>query len=589
MRLVWLSVFFSLTFALFGQIEVMPIIKESKSSPKRQAGTSAFTTLPFWDDFSTSNYRPGDQWEFSQSVEISSGLPSNAPTYKAATLDGVDSTGAFYSDSEKFAGRTDQLISKAIDLSSMSGDESIYLSFFWEAGGNGERPEDESDSLRLQLLNQDSLWVTAWKMAATQVLDFENFTQEIVKINSNFRHEDFRFKFEIFGTQQGRFDTWHIDYVYMNNGRTANDLTYLDRAFSGQLQSLVFPYHEMPAHHFFRDPSAFLNLQSFTASNLDVTPHTLELDYELKIENMGDTYTFLDDSHVFLSGEIKKDTLIALPAIPAMDPPPDSIVLTNTISSDFNDQQTPVDYRVNDSLTDTLLFEDYYAYDDGEAEFVAGVGEFGSVAIEFVIGEQDTLTHFDIYFPKSHESAVGKTISLNLWRKLDGSDPISSKSYTVQDTDLNRFTRIQIVNPVVVTDTIYVGYKQETNAFFPVGLDRNNQAAKEKMYYLSGNTWLQNELANGVMMIRPVFRSLGDLVLNSRISHDLNIYPNPTKGTVTINGDYESLKVLSVSGQLLLDEKRLPTHDLSGLTEGVYLLQIIKSTGKTETVRLVKE
>lgn len=588
MRLVWLSVFFSLTFALLGQIEVRPIVKDFKISSERKASATAFTTLPFWDDFSTSDSRPGDQWQFSSSVEVSTGLPSNAPTYKAATLDGVDSTGAFYSDSEKFAGRTDQLISKAIDLSSFSGNESIYLSFFWEAGGNGERPEDASDSLRLQLLDQDSIWVTAWKKAATAVTDFENFTQEIVKIDPDYRHGDFRFKFEIFGTQQGRFDTWHIDYVYMNTGRTASDLAYLDRAVTGQLQSMIHPYQEMPAHHFFRNPDSFIKRQGFSKGNLDDEAHSLDVTYELKNENTEEVFSFSAVSPFRAQG-VKTDTFTNVPSIAAIDPPPDSVVFTTTISATTSDEQTPIDYQINDSLTDTLLFEDYYSYDDGEAEFVAGVGEFGSVAIEFVIGEQDTLTHFDIYFPKSHETAVGKTIKLNLWRKLDGSDPISSKSYTVQDSDLNRFVRIQIVNPVVVRDTIYIGYKQETNAFFPIGLDRNNQAAKEKMYYLNGNTWLQNQLANGIMMIRPVFRSLGDLVLFADNTQEVKIFPNPTSGSITIQGDYARLKVISISGKILLEEKRKSSHDLSAFDSGMYLLQIINSKGEIQTARLVKE
>ncbi len=589
MKQIWFLVFIAWTTIALAQIEVKPIAKNSGEQTNHRQRTSAFTTLPFWDDFSTSTNVPGNQWEFSKSVEVTEGLPLNPPTYKAATLDGVDSLGNFYSETETFSGRTDQLISKAIDLSAMTGDESIYLSFFWEAGGNGELPEQEGDSLRLQLLNQDSVWVTAWKKNATEVTDFENFSQEILKIESSYRHEDFRFKFETFGSQQGKFDTWHIDYVYMNTGRTATDLTYFDRAFTGQLQSFVHPYREMPAEHFFNDPSLYLNFQSVTASNLDKDPHPLTLDYELAIENTGEIFSFQYVSEVFLSKEIKTLTFTETPAVPPMAPAPDSIVFTNTISSDFDDDLVPNNNKVNDTLRATFLFQDYYAYDDGNAEFSAGVRNQGSVAIEFIIGEQDTLTHIDVFFPKTSNSSADKTLSLKVWKELDGTDPLGSVKYTIKAEDLNQFIRVQFASPIIVKDTIFIGYKQDTNDFLPIGLDRSNLDAKEKMYYLQDGIWLPNEGANGIMMIRPVFRPLGELVLGNKKVSSLSVYPNPTTGLIQISEEYKEIRVWSMTGQLLQKEDRLPRHDISRLTPGLYVLQVVKSNGSSETFRLIKE
>ncbi|MDO9154317.1 MAG: T9SS type A sorting domain-containing protein [Paludibacter sp.] len=71
------------------------------------------------------------------------------------------------------------------------------------------------------------------------------------------------------------------------------------------------------------------------------------------------------------------------------------------------------------------------------------------------------------------------------------------------------------------------------------------------------------------------------------ISNDLNIsiFPNPTKGVVNISEMAKSVKLFSVSGQLLKEEYMINKLNVDGL-QGVYFMQIESENGKI-TKRLI--
>lgn len=573
----------------FGQIEVRPIKKSGTHRITSQADLPPIT-LPFWDDFSTSDDKPGDLWEFSNSTTISAGLSKNPPTFQAATLDGIDSLGNVYDNTDNFPGETDQLISRRINLGALTGDESIYLSFFWEGGGNVEVPEDTGDSLRLQFLNSDSVWVTQWQVHAPDLTTTEDFAQEIFKVEASYRHVNFRFRFQTFGSQFGPFDAWHIDYVYLNTGRSSSDLFIEDQALTGQLTSLVDPYYEIPAEHFLVNPSLYITNQNIQAYNLANDPlETLDLQYELVIsDETGQidvitppvdgsntlsgprlTNTVTLDGNYTGSGDDTDDVITISP----VDPAPDSINLFTRVFSNFTD-----DYRINDTLRTSQTFHNYYAYDDGSPEFAAGVAQNGSVAIEYVLETVDTLTHIDIYFPTITPTPVGKTLDIKVWRRLDESNENNLqalKTITVADSTLDSFARVRLISPVVVFDTVYIGYTQKTSDFLPVGLDRNNQMAKSKMSYLSQGDWIENEQANGILMIRPVFDQVPAVPLTATNPYPFKIFPNPSSGKVSISGEYEIFRVWSMAGELMLEDTKKSEYDLSHLTPGIYLAETL--------------
>jgi len=546
--------------------------------------------LPFWDDFSTTQDTLSKFWEFSDGVFVNKTLAVNPPTVGVATLDGADANGDLYDPEALFPGLNDQLISRRTDLSSLSADESLYLSFFYQMGGSGELPE-ESDSLRLQMLDADSIWQTVWKVRADEVPGSTTFEQEILKVESIYRHADFRFKFETFGSLQGPFDTWHIDYVYLDNGRSSGDLNYLDRAFTGSLSSIIAPYYEMPATHFFADPSTYLETQTFQGGNLDDQPHTLDVEYTLENTLSGEVFNFSDGDQSFTSSGVTDFTISQSPNITAVNPAPDSVVFINTISTNTNDPDSPIDYRVNDSLRTTFHFTDYYAYDDGKAEFAAGVRQNGgSIAVEYLVENVvDTLTHIDFYFPKITPLSEGKSITVKAWKSLSR-DALVTVDHVISASDRNEFVRVALPNPVIVTDTVFVGFTQKTAEYIGVGLDRNNLQAKNRVYFRTTDQWQKNQEAEGVLMIRPVFAKTNDLVLGELpVQNAVNIFPNPTRGDVRVSGAYKSIQVWDLSGALLLEEGRGQHHDLSRLEDGLYLLKVIRGDSVESFKILIKK
>ena len=132
---------------------------------KSQISVLDTISLPFLDDFSKDNIYPDASLWLDSNAFINRDYPITPPTLGVATLDGASKTGCPYDTIITGAGSypADTLTSKPINLSSLPSDSSVVLSFFWQAKGRGNDPEN-SDSLILQFRNpSDSNNTTAWR------------------------------------------------------------------------------------------------------------------------------------------------------------------------------------------------------------------------------------------------------------------------------------------------------------------------------------------------------------------------------------------------------------------------------------------
>ncbi len=71
-------------------------------------------------------------------------------------------------------------------------------------------------------------------------------------------------------------------------------------------------------------------------------------------------------------------------------------------SGDYTPNYIPIDFRVNDTTRATYVLANYYAYDDGSAEFGAGLNQpAAEVAYLFkmITNKPDTIVAIDLYFP----------------------------------------------------------------------------------------------------------------------------------------------------------------------------------------------
>lgn len=142
----------------------------------RAAATDAPLEIPFFDDFSTSKVIPDQSKWVNQFVFVNNDFAIFPPNIGVATLDVLNENGEVYptASSTPFVG--DYLQSKRIRLDSIPAEnrelspaDSVYLSFYFQPQGRGDKPESY-DTLVLQvgypsgLLELDyidSVWVFA--------------------------------------------------------------------------------------------------------------------------------------------------------------------------------------------------------------------------------------------------------------------------------------------------------------------------------------------------------------------------------------------------------------------------------------------
>ncbi|HEY9117218.1 MAG TPA: T9SS type A sorting domain-containing protein [Roseivirga sp.] len=605
-----------LSVLLHGQIIERPLpntFEQLSSVPYSSHQTQNALILPFWDDFSTSLRIPSsDKWQSSNQIRISNGIGIQAPTLHVAILDGVDASGAPYDANNFINGATDSLVSLPIDLTLLSVDQqdSVFLSFFWQVSGNGELP-DREDSLVLQFKSAAGQWERVWSTQGGRDLETGEFFQEILQVQPRFFHDDFQFKFQSYSRLAGAFDTWLLDYIYMNDSRHPGDTAYLDRALTRKPSFLTTPYTAMPTEQFFANPSRYLRPTDAEFVNLNSIFQPVQYSTIVRDLVEDQQIEVLNDDRVAnpLPGAFERRTFTS----PALNPAnlnalADSLWLETTyyirsgdnfyiedinpgVDTTFN---TNIDYRINDTVRVVTVIDDYLAYDDGEPDFAAGINQRGGqLAYQFYVEQRALLTHVDINFPFVQQT--GEPIEIYIWRDLDNQPEsiLYQASYSVlRPENIGDLRSYLIDEPIFVEDTFYIGFEQATNEFLAVGLDKNQDTGNKMFYNVSGQ-WRANEFVNGSFLMRPRFDK--EIAANfnpnpSGEAADIKLYPNPTEGILFLEGDLDGLMVFDNWGQEASYKINQVTNghtiDLSFNKKGIYLLRLTQG-GKVRFKRII--
>lgn len=611
---------FLITFSLTGQIVQRPLpnkLKQEKIIRFASQQTNqvlATVNIPFWEDFSTSGPLPAiERWSNSDNVRISNGLGKNAPTINVAVFDGVDVNGAPYDANSLINGATDSLVSQLVDLSSLAANQvdSVYLSFFWQINGNGEIPDLE-DSLVLQFKDPAGQWQNVWSQLGGRDNESEEFTQELVQVTQNYFSDSFQFRFQSYSRLAGAFDTWLVDYIFLNDSRHATDIAYPDRALTRKPSYLIAPYSAMPTEQFFANPSRYLVETSAEFYNLNEFFQPIQFSTTVR-ETSGAVDIEILNNEIIANPipDAFERRVFTSPALNSnlLDANADSLLLETTylirsgdnfIIEDINPGvdttfNSSVDYRVNDTVRITTVINDYLAYDDGDPDFAAGINQRGGqLAYAFFAEERALLTHIDINFPFTQQA--GEPIELFVWDKLD-SEPASilfQDSYSIiRPASIGDLRAYKLDTPVFVQDTFYIGFQQATNEFLAVGLDKNNDTGDKLFFNVSGD-WRPNEFVSGSLLMRPRFdKEIADnfVPLSQAPLLAPNIYPNPSSGLVFIdNNNIESFKVYDSWGTeglyKVIEADNGVYIDLSKNKKGIYLLKFSKG-GNVFTKRII--
>jgi hypothetical protein len=114
---------------------------------------------------------------------------------------------------------------------------------------------------------------------------------------------------------------------------------------------------------------------------------------------------------------------------------------------------------------------------------------------------------------------------------------------------LNKFIPIRFSPAIKVQDKFYIGWREPQTGHIKVGLDMSNDTG-DKIFVKTSNTWQQNDVVHGSLMVRPVFGK--DTIITGLPvieSYSINVYPNPNNGSFLVRGQYDQLNVITVTGQ----------------------------------------
>jgi len=543
-------------------------------------------SLPFFDDFSQHYFYPDEnKWEDNY-VFINSNYAVNPISYGVATFDGLDSIGYPYDFNNPTAhGVADYLTSKSIDLSTIT--DSVFLSFYYQPQGYGNKPETE-DSLKLEFYRpSDSTWVRKWAAGGSATMPFQRV---MVPVDTSFHKTDFKFRFKNYATLSGNVDHWNLDYIYLNDNRTHDDTITYDVAITGDFYNFLNEYTAMPWQHYLVDT---LNYMS---SSIDVeyrnnynTPFAVFYKYQV-IDNNGagpiiETYPSTTSSKNVNahSSLIEPQAVYNMPANDFYFPVESSAQTKVFQIKNYFDLNTLTDdHQENDTVLSYQVFGTDYAYDDGSAEIGYGVQGVGSkLAHQFNFKKSDTLTAFKIYFSPIRDNLSAKTFKLTIWNSLAPENIIYQQNayYSPIYSLTNEFLYYNLDFPLYLpAGTYYIGWEKISEEFLNVGWDVNHNNSS-KVFFNAVGVW-ENATKSGSLMLRPVFGTFPEPVVNvNEITNDesnIVVYPNPVNNLVHYKSDIVyNIDVIDLLGKSIIsiNSSKDGTIDVSTLKNGIYFLR----------------
>lgn len=573
--------------------------------------------LPFFDDFSNNRgpWPRAERW-LDKDVFINNTLAPNPPSVGMATFDGLDQRGRTL---ELFEGKGDQLTSAAIDLSGYSPNQGVFLKFYLAPKGYGLEPE-KIDSFTVEFRNKNREWVRVGTILGMDDVPLDSFPPflfySLPVDQSEFFHKAFQFRFTNYISPGGFGDLWHLDYVRLAAGEGSNN-DFEDMAFTQLPSNILRKNTAMPWWH----------LSGFEAQELTDTLYSHFFNHfqdERAISNSAVDFRELTTGTNFNQGftvtEMNEENKMPpkthqvrqriIPAskfsdlVQSLQSIPGGAARVLETSYVFSLTSQTGGYMVNDTVRRNTVFDNYFAHDDGTAEwqifvkFASGAGE--QIATKYTANVADTLRAVQFMFPHVNGDIETQVFNLKVWVGSLDSEPVYQRDLVkpfypdnVWDT-LQGFTSYRLEDvlgnetPVAIpAGDFYVGWQQVTPAEFgvPVGFDLQHPCHCN--YSNFTGQWMPfPESIAGALMIRPVFGDEApanttaptkETVVSA--SEILDIYPNPASTVLNLklkNGATvpDHLALLNTLGKVVLQGNYTERLNLSEVPDGVYYLQL---------------
>jgi hypothetical protein len=593
----------SSSYHAFAQFQQLPTPNKISSTNTIQFRSSSkpLIAIPFWDDFSSAG--------IDTSLWISSGVTHSftvgnlPPSLGVAVFDGISANGSPYAEIPTAQGITDQLISKPIDLSAIAASEkeTVFLSFYWQAGGKAEIP-DVNDQIVLQFLNNIGDWIDVWNQYGALEAEQFYFTQETIQVEEIFQHEAFQFRFQVRGRASGPFDSWLIDYVYLNKNRTSGNQAFFDRTLT-QLNSPIYTkYAAVPLFELQAAPDLYLSAIQNEFNNLENRFRAMEYTVEFREKESQEVLLKVNNNTPFnpvpLALERRRFSSNPITALPLPEEESDWELVSYLSSGDgalfqiVNGDSLffpEIDLRKNDTARTAVPLRDYFAYDAGHIDYSAGINQrSGMLAVKYEKTQAAYLKGISINF--TNFSQFGSGIDVMVWNELD-SKPIYVKEALIPSKEnLEEFAYFEIDENILLADVFYIGFTQFTNDFLYVGLDKTRDNGAE-IYYNVAGSWQQNEFVAGSLMMRPHLSKTPPIKeTGAEAQSDLLLYPNPTSDFLRINGEFELTGIIDPFGRTI----KIPVADVdngkilsfANFMRGLYLIKVMEQ-GKPKSYRIL--
>ncbi len=538
----------------------------------------------------------------------------NPPTVGVATFDGLNENGYPYDFTSVGApyGEADFLTSKPIN---MAGHESstTVLSFFYQPTGLGEVPEIE-DSLVVELWAPDSsewFYFASFANTGLQEDTFYYAHLEIPQTDLQYYKDGFRFRFKNYGSLAGNLDHWHIDYVYLND-RPLSDSIFADVAFQYESYGILNDYTSMPWKHYKWDPDFYTVDTSYMVVNNmnNITENLFEGTAQMYTKFEGvklDSIAFSDAGNPNIAAGIFKDVIYPKIGF-ELDTSVNDTCATFQICHSIETDNAPL-LQLNDTVTYDQVLSNYYAYDDGSAEWAWGIWGSGAfVAYQYDVMQADSIRSIMIHWAPSVEDVSQKLIRLTIWEDdgagkpgsiiyqtpaLHGESPIYSNDkngfveYFLKDASGNDGLRVE------VNGTYYIGWAKSDPDVLNIGFDRNRDNS-DRIFYNTGSFWT-NTGFDGSLMMRPVFVSDKDgfLSVNEPTLEeiDFTVYPNPTEGQlrVAVESAYDyTYAIQDLNGRMLQTGNATDVINTDSFVAGMYIITLKKYDGTTASRKFLK-
>jgi hypothetical protein len=608
-------------------------------------------SLPFWDDFSYQGPFPDPALWADNYVFVNSSFGFHSKTVGVATFDALDQHGNFYEHilPTNIPYAADHLSSHPIRLDSvfdpvsrmLSPSDSVLLSFYYQPQGRSGPPTSD-DALSVQFLKEpghfdldeegevvwvEDLWETVWQTEGMSLSKFSGdtfpyFKRVVIPIEDPvYFRSDFRFRFMNEATYKasneqsldnisGSRSVWNVDYVLLDHGRSSAEDHYFDIAFAAMAQPILRRYSMMPWSHFIVNaPQHLRETFSMNITNLDNTTYPYSYRYYIRDEGgsviknySGGTWNLSPFSTSGYQPYQPHANPIVIPN-PLPTAPADSryFDIVHVVRAGIAGDDRPR----NDTIIHRQQFENFFAYDDGIPEQGYGlIGTNPQLAYRFVASHTDELREIQIYFnPSIGNQNEERSFRIKVWESLQPevvlyqSEDLELSQY---GDGLNEFVRYALDQAVIVSDTFYVGLAQTGKIgipeFLSIGFDWS-QDASANIFFKTGSEW-ERSIKTGALMIRPVMGSEKQPTAIRKPGESLpfTIYPNPANGNSLnihmeeglVNDRQVRMEVFDLYGRLVHTGGYAPVLDLSGLSNGIYILRLTNpETRSSKTERFV--